>query len=184
MHLDPERVLEILLDKGLLALILLVFGFVLKRALERYKRDQAILLALGKTRADATLEVLAQAARVNGTALSVLEKKPDDSDASARMKRATEEVTKLKVVLDKHRFLIGKYYELCFFYVHIQNFRIKGWYNRKPKEVESLTKDLKLLDHEMERMLDEGPTVRFSIRVRWLLFSISEARAMARDELN
>ncbi|MCY1022353.1 hypothetical protein [Pyxidicoccus sp. MSG2] len=52
-----EKLILMFLDKGLLALMAGVFAYFASRALERYRRNQAVTLELGKARAAAFLRV-------------------------------------------------------------------------------------------------------------------------------
>lgn len=57
--MDPftQSLILALVDKGLLALVAVVFGYFVNKALERYKRNQAVTLELGKARVAAFLRI-------------------------------------------------------------------------------------------------------------------------------
>jgi hypothetical protein len=57
METFEEKLTLMLLDKGLLALVAGALAYFASRALERYRRNQAVTLELGKARAAAFLRV-------------------------------------------------------------------------------------------------------------------------------
>jgi hypothetical protein len=119
-----DRIFEILLDKGLLALVVALFGFVLGRVLERYKRDQALVLELGKARSAAiiaTYGILAKyRSRTDQLIVALTTQRPPDE-----LTRAAEGLdalhSELEDTISRHRFLLGEdFHQAAIEYANLQ----------------------------------------------------------------
>lgn len=176
--LEHAKVLEILLDKGLLVIIAAVFGYVLSRMLERFKRDQAILQNIGIKRAESVFLVLAQASRLNGAALGAI-KREDKNEID----RIIAEANLLVDLMHEHRYLLGNYYTLCQHYMEIQVDLIHAWACSKSDEFNTFTDQLITLSREMDRMLIVGPSAKFSWRTRWLLLRLKYSKVAPNQSL-
>ncbi|WDE07809.1 hypothetical protein SG34_013540 [Thalassomonas viridans] len=139
---------EIFLEKGLLAVILSVFTFVLARVLERYKRDQAVFTELAKLRSKSLVEAFnllsEYESKVHGTLVHVVKK---ETELAKEMNGVAQELhAQLIHMVDANRFLLGEeLYKLCIEFSNLQTSKLKA------VDISNLDK-LKSIDLEISRI--------------------------------
>jgi|GEM_PF-6307682 Ni,Fe-hydrogenase III large subunit len=167
-----DKILLILIDKGLLALVATLFGFILARGLERYRRRQLVVGELAKLQATALIETVAlfteYEAKIN--AVLRLDKPPDiqNPEREPILRKAIEVEERLRNLLDKNKFLLGDlYYGVISLYAEEQTKRMLHALAGDKDALRAAWKAANDLRHQMAEFLPPLERVRKLDRRRW-----------------
>lgn len=124
-----SETVEMILDKGLLALVLALFSFGLSRILARYQRDQSVFAELARLRSKSLVDAFNLLSEYESKVQAILVHKVKEQTGEAIKVNsiASELYDNIVSFVDANRFLLGEeMYRLCQEFAKLQTIRIKA----------------------------------------------------------